>query len=111
MSMPEDQKGVGDSTHAMQSLMTYADDDDPTAEDSLTEHHPGASFISDDEDEHRHAAVKSADAQLDSSKVDNIDSRVSPAEENTKDISFDSPATKHFKAQITEPGCVWFVCF
>jgi hypothetical protein len=92
--------------HAMQSLLTaYADnegDDDLGADDS-TEQHPGANFISDDEEEH-HSARKSDKDPKDERPTNSLPSDVVQIWE--KEPMTDSPSAKRPKLQHTETGFV-----
>lgn len=94
------QLSATDSTMAMQSLLTaYADnevDDDTAADDSVTEHHPGASFISDDEEEHRIVSDKSV-----SRSANDLD-EVSISNDLKPDSMNGSPANKRMRLQVNE---------
>ena len=105
LSMSDSQSAMSDSTQAMQSLLTaYADnevDDDPAAD----EQHPGANFISDDEEEHRGSSEKSDKQPVNDEGVRSLSDRlISEEAQKEKDSPVISPNAKRPRLQHTDTG-------
>jgi hypothetical protein len=108
--MSDSQPSVPDS---MSLLTAYADnegDDDGPADDSTNEQHPGANFISDDEEERHHSANRSNRHSRDVQDEKLANSSFSDKTQSKEVVPMtDSPAAKRPKLQRTETGWLAFL--